>query len=142
MRRSRAFGIRHEQSLADLFTAVLSLCKEAGLVKVGLIAIDGTKVHPNASHHCNLDYEQIVREILKEAAEVDAAEDELFGDARGDELPPEFRSTGELRKRLREASSAWTPSARPSRSRARAHARNACGKPRSVLSKSSSSSAV
>jgi hypothetical protein len=45
----------------------------------------------------------IAREILKQAAEVDAAEDELFGDARGDELPPEFRSTGELRKRLREA---------------------------------------
>ena len=72
-------------------------------MKVGLIAIDGTKLHANASHHCNLDYEQLAREILKEAAEVDAAEDQLFGDARGDELPPEFQSTGELRKRLREA---------------------------------------
>src|SRR5215208_8005265 len=72
-------------------------------LKVGVIAIDGTNLHANASHHCNLDYEQLAREILKEAAEVDAAEDELFGDARGDELPPEFRSTGELRKRLREA---------------------------------------
>jgi hypothetical protein len=49
------------------------------------------------------DYEQLAREILKEAAGVDAAEDELFGDAGGDELPPEFQSTGELRKRLREA---------------------------------------
>jgi transposase len=97
------FRVRHEESLAALFTEVLSLCEEAGLVKVGLIAIDGTKVHSNASHHCNLDYEQLAREILQEAAEVDAAEDELFGDARGDELPPEFRSTGELRKRLREA---------------------------------------
>jgi transposase len=97
------FRVRHEESLAALFTEVLSLCEEAGLVKVGLIAIDGTKVPANASHHCNLDYEQLAREILKEAAEVDAAEDELFGDARGDELPPEFRSTGELRKRLREA---------------------------------------
>src|SRR3954454_18791610 len=97
------FRVRHEESLAALFTEVLSLCEEAGLVKVGVIAIDGTKVHANASHHCNLDYEQLAREILKEAADVDAAEDELFGDARGDELPPEFRSTGELRKRLREA---------------------------------------
>jgi transposase len=97
------FRVRHEQPLADLFSSVLSLCREAGLVKVGLIAIDGTKLHANASHHSNLDYEQLAREILKEAAEVDAAEDELFGDARGDELPPEFRSTGELRKRLREA---------------------------------------
>ena len=97
------FRVRHEEALAELFGSVLSLCKEAGLVKVGLIAIDGTKVHANASHHCNLDYEQLAREILKEAAEVDAAEDELFGDARGDELPPEFQSTGELRRRLREA---------------------------------------
>ena len=40
----------------------------AGLVKVGLIAIDGTKVHASASHHSNLDYEQLAREILKEAA--------------------------------------------------------------------------
>jgi transposase len=97
------FRVRHEEPLADLFSSVLSLCREAGLVKVGLIAIDGTKLHANASHHSNLDYEQIAREILKEAAEVDAAEDQLFGDARGDELPPEFQSTGELRKRLREA---------------------------------------
>jgi transposase len=97
------FRVRHEESLADLCTEVLSLCGEAGLVKVGVIAIDGTKVHANASHHANLDSEQIAREILKEAAEVCAAEDELFGDARGDELPPEFRSTGELRKRLRDA---------------------------------------
>src|SRR3954467_923053 len=97
------FRVRHEEPLADLFGSGLALCREAGLVKVGVIAIDGTKVHANASHHCNLDYEPIAREILKEAADVDAAEDELFGDARGDELPPEFRSTGELRKRLREA---------------------------------------
>jgi hypothetical protein len=45
------FRVRHEEALAELFTEVLSLCKEAGLVKVGLIAIDGTKVHANASHH-------------------------------------------------------------------------------------------
>jgi len=44
--------------------------------------IDGTKVHANASHHSNVDYEQLAREILKEAAKVDAEEDELYGDAR------------------------------------------------------------
>src|SRR3954451_8560876 len=97
------FRVRHEEPLADLFTEVLLSCEEAGLVKVGAIAIDGTKLHANASHHANVDYEQLAREILKEAVEVDAAEDELFGDARGDELPPEFQSSGELRKRLREA---------------------------------------
>jgi transposase len=87
------FRVRHEESLGDLFTEVLSLCKEAGLVKVGLIAIDGTKVHANASHHSNLDYEQLAREILKEAAEIDAAEDELYGDARGDELPEHLQTS-------------------------------------------------
>ena len=81
------FRARHEDALAELFSSVLSLCKEAGLVKVGVIAIDGTKVHANASHHSNVDYEQLAREILKEAGEIDAAEDELYGDARGDELP-------------------------------------------------------
>jgi hypothetical protein len=86
------FRVRHEESLAALFTEVLSLCKEAGLVKVGLIAIDGTKVHANASHHCNVDYEQLAREILKEAEAFDAAEDELYGDARGDELPEHLRT--------------------------------------------------
>jgi transposase len=81
------FRARHEDALAGLFGSVLGLCKQAGLVKVGVIAIDGTKVHANASHHSNLDYEQLAREILKEAGELDGAEDELYGDARGDECP-------------------------------------------------------
>jgi transposase len=86
------FRVRHEVALAGLFSEVLGLCRESGLVKVGLIAIDGTKVHANASHHSNLDYEQLAREILKEAGEVDAAEDELYGEARGDELPEHLRT--------------------------------------------------
>jgi transposase len=59
------FRVRHEAALAHLFSEVLGLCRESGLVKVGLIAIDGTRVHANASHHSNLDYEQLAREILK-----------------------------------------------------------------------------
>src|SRR5206468_10219493 len=59
---------------------------EAGLVRVGVIAVDGTKVQANASHHATRDYEQIAREILEHADSVDAEEDERFGDARGDEL--------------------------------------------------------
>jgi transposase len=86
------FRVRHEAALAQLFSEVLGLCRESGLVKVGLIAIDGTKVHANASHHSNVDYEQLAREILKEAGEVDAAEDELYGEARGDELPEHLRT--------------------------------------------------
>ena len=97
------FRARHEDALAELFSSVLGLCREAGLVKVGLIAIDGTKVHANASHHRNLDYEQLVREILKEAARLDAAEDELYGDARGDELPEQLQTREGRRAALREA---------------------------------------
>ena len=97
------FRARHEDALADLFSSVLGLCKQAGLVKVGVIAIDGTKVHANASHHSNLDYEQLAREIIKEASEIDAAEDELYGDARGDELPEHLQSAEGRRAALAEA---------------------------------------
>src|SRR3954471_12803068 len=84
------FRQRHEAALAELFGEVLALCAEAGLAQVGVIAIDGTKVHANASQHANRDYERLAREILEEADAVDAAEDEQFGDARGDELPPSW----------------------------------------------------
>src|ERR1039457_4530692 len=97
------FRARHEDALAELFSSVLGLCKQAGLVKVGVIAIDGTKVHANASHHSNLDYRSEEREILKEASEVDAAEDELYGDARGDELPEHLRTSEGRRAALKEA---------------------------------------
>ncbi len=93
----------HEDALAALFGEVLVLCAKAGLVNVGLIAVDGTKVHANASDRANLTYEQIAREILAEAEETDRAEDERFGEARGDELPPEFQVSGDRRKRLQEA---------------------------------------
>jgi transposase len=81
------FRARHEAALSELFGAVLELCAEAGLVRVGVLATDGTKVHANASRHTTRDYEQIAREILAEAAAVDAAEDAQSGEARGDELP-------------------------------------------------------
>jgi len=97
------FRVRHEEALAELFTEVLSLCRQAGLVKVGLIAIDGTKLHANASHHANLDYEQLAREILKEAARIDAAEDELYGEKRGDELSEQLRTSEGRRAALADA---------------------------------------
>jgi hypothetical protein len=72
-------------------------------VQVGVIAIDGTKVHANASQHANRGYEDLAREILAEAAEVDRLEDEQFGDRRGDELPPELSTAQGRRGWLREA---------------------------------------
>jgi transposase len=97
------FVERHQDAIAGLFGEVLTLCARSGLAKVGVIAVDGTKVHANASRNENLDYEQIAREILEEAQAVDAAEDELYGDARGDELPPEFATAQGRRGWLREA---------------------------------------
>src|SRR5215207_3280388 len=84
-------------------SARCSRCARSGLVKVGVIAVDGTKVLANASRNENLDYEQLAREIVEEAKAVDAAEDELYGEARGDELPPEFATAQGRRGWLREA---------------------------------------
>jgi transposase len=71
---------RHEAALAELFGEVLALCAWAGLVGVEVLAVDGTKVHANASERATRDYEQLAEEVLREAGEVDAAEDEQFGD--------------------------------------------------------------
>ena len=97
------FVERHQEAIAGLFGEVLALCAKHGLASVGVIAVDGTKLQANASRNANVDYEQLAREILEEAQAVDAAEDELYGDARGDELPEQLR-TGEGRRAwLREA---------------------------------------
>src|SRR5271170_6318852 len=79
------FRQRHEDAIAGLFGEVLSLCAEAGLVGASVIAVDGTKVHANASQHAARDYEQIAKEILEEASETDRLEDERYGEKRGDE---------------------------------------------------------
>ena len=92
------FVVRHEAALAELFGAVLGLCAKAGLLGSGVVAIDGTKLKASASAEANLDYGQIGREILAEAKAVDQAEDELYGEARGDELPEQLR-TAEGRRR-------------------------------------------
>jgi transposase len=97
------FRKRHAQALAELFTGVLGLCRQAGLVEVGMIAIDGTKIAANASLDANRSYEAIAREILEEAAETDRREDELYGSARGDELPEQLRTREGRRAALRAA---------------------------------------
>src|SRR3954454_20636300 len=97
------FRRRHETALGALFGEVLALCADAGLVRVGVIAVDGTKVAANAAPQATRDYEQIAREILAEADAVDADEDERFGAARGDELPPELATSRGRRGWLREA---------------------------------------
>ncbi len=97
------FVVRHEAALGELFGSVLALCAKAGLVSTGVVAIDGTKLAANASREANLDYERIAREIVAEAKATDEAEDELYGEARGDELPEELQTSAGRRKWLREA---------------------------------------
>ena len=100
------FRQQHEQALAGLFAGVLRLCAEAGLLLLGVVALDGTRLHANASRERNrtdAELEAEVRRILAEAERVDAEENARFGDARGDELPPGFRDREERLQRLREA---------------------------------------
>ena len=63
------FRARHEQAISELFSGVLSLCARAGLVKVGIVAVDGTKIAAAATHHANRSYEQIGKEIVELEAE-------------------------------------------------------------------------
>jgi transposase len=100
------FRARHESAIAELFGGVLELCAQAGMVELGVVVVDGTRVAASAADRRTRSYEQIAKEILGEAAALDAAEDALHGDERGDELPPGFRNSGDRRTRLREAKQA------------------------------------
>jgi transposase len=97
------FRRRHEAEIAELFDDVLGLCREAGLVSVGVITIDGTKIKANASMDQNRSYRELVTEILREAEEIDRREDQLYGEKRGDELPEQLRTPEGRRAALEEA---------------------------------------
>src|SRR5208337_899453 len=95
------FRQRHLEALAGLFCQALQLCEKAGLVKLGHVAIDGSKIQGNASKHQAMSYERMseaekklqaeVEGLLQRAEAVDAAEDEKYGkDQAGDELPAEL----------------------------------------------------
>jgi hypothetical protein len=123
------FVERHQEAIAGLFGEVLTLCARSGLVRVGVIAVDGTKVHANASRDENVDYERLAREFVEEAREVDAAEDELYGEARGDECRRSSRPRKVAAGGCARPSSALRPSARRTRSRCRAAAPGASSRP-------------
>jgi transposase len=101
--RFRRQHFADEQAMADLFAQVLAVAAAAGLGRLGLVAVDGTKIGANASKDANRS-EQKLRElaarILAEAEEADAAEDALFGCARGDELPAELADPRTRRERI------------------------------------------
>ena len=91
----------HLEAFADVFVQVLRLAKAAGLVRLGTIAVDGTKVQGNASRHKAMSYGYMTKEVdrlraeidelLKQAQDVDAQDDAALGARRGDELPEDLR---------------------------------------------------
>jgi transposase len=97
------FRRRHEAEIGELFDDVLGLCREAGLVSVGVITIDGTKIKANASMDQNRSYSGLVKDILREAEDTDQREDELYGKDRGDELPEQLRDPDTRRQALADA---------------------------------------
>src|ERR1700729_3126797 len=86
------FICRHERALSGLFSEVLKLCDQAGLIKPGVVSIDGTRMAGSASPEVNFEFEQIAREVVAQTKATDEAEDEIHGDERGDELPEELRT--------------------------------------------------
>jgi len=111
------FRKTHLRALAGLFVQVLQLCQKAGLVKLGNVAIDGTKMKANASKHKAMSYDRInteearlvaeVADLLKQAQETDDREDGQYGkDRRGDELPTELAFRESRLKKIRQAKEA------------------------------------
>lgn len=107
------FRKRHLEPLAGLFVQVLELCQEAGLVKLGHVALDGTKIQANASKRKAMSYDRMkkrekelaakIAEWFAKAEEEDAREDEEFGDATGDELPEWVVNDQKRLEKIREA---------------------------------------
>jgi transposase len=117
------FRKHHLAALSRLFLQVLRLCQKAGLVKLGHVALDGTKVKANASKHKAMSYEYMgkrsdelaaeVARLLAEAQATDDAEDARYGKGkRGDELPAELRFREQRLKRIQEAKLALEAEAR------------------------------
>jgi transposase len=114
------FRVRHESVLAGFLVESLKLCAAAGMVQVGTVVLDGTKLAGNAADKANRTHDKLqaeVAEVLRQAAEIDQREDRLFGDARGDELPKALASKAD---RL----------ARPRRQKARSPASSSAGRRR------------
>jgi transposase len=100
------FRVRHEQALAGLLVASLKLCAAAGMLRLGLIALDGTKIEANAAAAANRTHAHLeaqVAELLAQAAEADRAEDRAPGAARDDALPQVLASRTERLARLQQA---------------------------------------
>jgi transposase len=121
-RRVAEFRKRHLQHMQPLFLEVLVLCREAGLLKVGRLSLDGTKVKANASRHKAMSYDRMTSEVerlqkeinqlLAHAEEADDSDDNQFGDLRGDEIPDELARRESRLQKIEEAKAALEEKAR------------------------------
>ena len=110
------FRRRHLKALAELFVQVLKLAEKAGLVKLGHVALDGTRIKANASKHKAMSYDRMkkreaeleaeVDRWLKAAEAADAEEDKLYGDKRGDEMPDWVADKQKRLAKIRDAKAA------------------------------------
>ena len=133
-----AFRRRHLAALSDLFVQVLKLCQAAGLVRLGHVALDGTKIAANASKHKAMSYGRMKKAQAELKAEVDAwlaaaeaadaEEDARFGEARGDEMPEWVKDKARRLEKIREAKAALEAEAEAEQV-AKDAARAASGKP-------------
>ena len=142
------FRKRHLEALGELFVQALRLCKQAKLVGLGMLALDGTKLRANASRHKAMSHERMVKKeaqleaeiaeirtnvdaLLDEAERVDAEEDERFGpENRGEELPEELQRRETRLERIREAKEALEAEAREAETERRAELERQGKKPR------------
>jgi transposase len=142
------FRARHLEALSELFVQALRLCKQAQLVGLGTLALDGTKLRANASRHKAMSYERMVKKetelereiarlrknvdaLLGDAELLDAQEDERFGpDRRGDELPQELQRREGRLECIREAKAALEAEAREAETARRAELKEQGKKPR------------
>jgi transposase len=142
------FRERHLHALGELFVAALRLCKQARLVGLGVLAVDGTKLRANASRHKAMSYERMLKKetqleqeiaalraqvdaVLADAQATDAAEDEAFGgDRRGDELPDELQRRESRLAVIRQAKAALEAEAEAAETARRAELEKEGKKPR------------
>lgn len=132
------FRRRHLAALSDLFVQVLKLCQAAGLVQLGHVALDGTKIAANASRHKAMSYGRMKKTEAELKAEVDAwlaaaeaadaEEDARFGEARGDEMPEWVKDKARRLEKIREAKAALEAEAKAEQA-AKDAAQAASGKP-------------
>ena len=129
-----SFRKRHLRELARLFCQVLLLCRQAGLVKLGHVSLDGTKVKANASKHKAMSYDRMcetekrledeVTKLLGKGEQTDAADDAEYGRGlKGDDLPAELARRQSRLKKIREAKAALEKEAREKAAREAAEAR-------------------